>query len=151
MSNLKQLMLVLDLESKKENKLAQDYQQAELHKQQSRQKLSGLEQYRLDYLRLIQQKGQLGVEAKELHQHQSFVGKLDKACEQQIQFISQATLVADQRKRLWLDQQKRRKAIEILISSKRAKASVIANRREQDMYDEIALQKYARRKHPGVL
>ena len=145
MSNLKQLNLVLSVETKKEQKLAQDYQQAEKHKQESKQKLSGLEQYRLDYLRLIQQKGQLGVEMKELHQHQTFVGKLDRACEQQIQFISQATLVADQRKRQWLEQQKRRKAIELLIANKTAQHALIEARQEQDMYDEIALQKYSRR------
>jgi flagellar FliJ protein len=85
MSNLKQLHLVADLEIKKEQKLAQNYQFAAKNLQDNQQKLSGLEQYRLDYLKLIQQKGQLGVEAKELHQHQSFVAKLDRACEQQIQ------------------------------------------------------------------
>jgi flagellar FliJ protein len=144
-SNLKQLQLVADLETKKEQKFAQDYQQAARNLEENKQKLSGLEQYRLDYLRLIQQKGQSGVEMKELHQHQSFVGKLDRACGQQMQFISQATLVADQRKRQWLAQQKRRKAIELLITNKHQQAQVLENRREQEMFDELAMQKFVRK------
>ncbi|MFQ3250111.1 MAG: flagellar FliJ protein [Glaciecola sp.] len=144
MSNLKQLHMVADLETKKEQKLAQNYQFAAKNLQDNQQKLSGLEQYRLDYLKLIQQKGQLGVEAKELHQHQSFVAKLDRACEQQIQFVSQAVLVADQRKRQWLEQQKRRKAIEMLISKKVKEASNVASRQEQQLFDEIAIQKFVR-------
>ncbi|MFQ3207649.1 MAG: flagellar FliJ protein [Glaciecola sp.] len=145
MSNLKQLHMVSDVETKKEQKLAQNFQYAAKHLQDNQQKLSGLEQYRLEYLKLIQQKGQLGVEAKKLHQHQSFVAKLDRACEQQIQFVSQAVLVADQRKRQWLEQQKRRKAIEMLIASKTKEAIAVEARREQQLFDELAIQKYIRR------
>lgn len=145
MSNLKQLHMVAEIETKKEQKFAQNYQFAAKNLLDNQQKLSGLEQYRLDYLILIQKKGQLGVEAKELHQHQSFVGKLDRACEQQIQFVSQALLVEDQRKRQWLEQQKRRKAIEMLIAKKVKEATALESRQEQQLFDEIASQKYARR------
>lgn len=145
MSNLKQLQMVAELEIKKEQKLAQDYQLAAKNLQDNNQKLAGLEQYRLDYLKLIQQKGQLGVDAQELHQHLSFVGKLDRACQQQVQFVSQAVLVADQRKRQWLDQQKRRKAIEMLINNKVKEAVLLESRQEQQLFDEIAMQKYVRR------
>ena len=137
--------MVSDVETKKEQKLAQNFQVAAKHLQDNQQKLSGLEQYRLEYLKLIQQKGQLGVEAKKLHQHQSFVAKLDRACEQQIQFVSQAVLVADQRKRQWLEQQKRRKAIEMLIAKKTKEAFAVEARIEQALFDELAIQKYIRR------
>jgi len=137
--------MVSDVETKKEQKLAQNFQVAAKHLQDNQQKLSGLEQYRLEYLKLIQQKGQLGVEAKKLHQHQSFVAKLDRACEQQIQFVSQAVLVADQRKRQWLEQQKRRKAIEMLIAKKTKEAFAVEARIEQELFDELAIQKYIRR------
>jgi flagellar FliJ protein len=149
MSNLKQLHMVSELETKKEQKMAQNYQYAAKNLQDNQQKLTGLEQYRLEYLQLIQRKGQLGVEAKKLHQHQSFVAKLDRACEQQIQFVSQAVLVADQRKRQWLEQQKRRKAIEMLIAGKTKQAIAVEARQEQQLFDEIAIQKYVRR--PSVL
>lgn len=137
--------MVAELEIKKEQKLAQDYQLAAKNLQDNNQKLAGLEQYRLDYLKLIQQKGQLGVDAQELHQHLSFVGKLDRACQQQVQFVSQAVLVADQRKRQWLEQQKRRKAIEMLINNKVKEAVLLESRQEQQLFDEIAMQKYVRR------
>jgi flagellar FliJ protein len=144
MSNLKQLQMVFDLETKKEQKLAQDSQHAAKHLQDNKQKLAGLEHYKLDYLKLIQQKGRLGVEAQELHQHLSFVAKLDRACEQQIQFVSQAVLVADQRKGQWLEQQKRRKAINMLIQNKMKEAAHVESQQEQQLFDEIAIQKYVR-------
>jgi flagellar FliJ protein len=144
MSNLKQLQMVADIETKKEQKLAQNYQFASKNLQDNNQKLAGLEQYRLDYLKLIQQKGQLGVDAKELHQHLSFVAKLDRACGQQVQFVSQALLVADQRQRQWLDQQKRRKAIDMLIHKKIKEEKLVESRQEQQLFDEIAIQKYVR-------
>jgi flagellar FliJ protein len=144
MSNLKQLQMVFDVETNKEHKLAQNFQYAAKHLQDNQQKLSGLEQYRIEYLKLIQQQGQLGVKAKKLHQHQSFVAKLDRACEQQIQFVSQSALVADQRKRQWLEQQKRRKAIEMLIARKTKEAVAAEARQEQQLFDELAIQNYVR-------
>ncbi|MFT5277971.1 MAG: flagellar FliJ protein [Glaciecola sp.] len=144
MSNLKQLQMVADIETKKEQKLAQNFQFAAKNLQDNNQKLAGLEQYRLDYLKLIQQKGQLGVDAQELHQHLSFVAKLDRACQQQVQFVSQAVLVADQRQRQWLEQQKHRKAIDMLIHKKVKEAAAVESRQEQQLFDEIAIQKYVR-------
>jgi flagellar FliJ protein len=54
-------------------------------------------------------------------------------------------LVADQRKRQWLEQQKRRKAIEMLIASKTKEAVAVEARKEQELFDELAIQKYIRR------
>lgn len=140
MSKLSQLNLVLELERKKEQTCAMQYQKANAHLQQNQTKLSGLERYRLDYLHTIRQKAQQGVEAQAMNQHQQFVGKLDKACEQQIQLINNAVLVTAQRKQQWLMQQQKTKAIKSLILSKQKKAIAQENRQEQKMFDEIASQ-----------
>lgn len=145
MSNLKQLALVADLENKKEQKCAQQYQIAQKNVTDNRLKLQGLEEYRLNYLKMLQQKGKQGVEAKDMHQHHSFVGKLDKACEQQTQFLNRASLAAEERKRQWLAQQKKRKAIQHLITTKKVDARHREDRLEQALFDEIALQKFIRK------
>lgn len=60
--------------------------------------------------------------------------------------VSQAKLVVDQRRRQWLEQQKRRKAVDLLLDKKRAEAMAVANRQEQHMLDEFATQKFLRSK-----
>ncbi len=142
-----QLARVAEFEREREQQAAQLFQQAQSMVNQQRQKLSSLEQYRTDYLKNIQQTGKSGVDARQYHQHLSFVGKLDKACEQQTQYVSQAALAADQRKRQWLAQQQRCKAIELLLEKKRQAAQHLEARREQNMLDEYANRAYFRRFH----
>lgn len=145
MSSLKQLLLVASVEYKKVQNGALQYQQANVHLQQNQQKLSGLERYRLDYLHSIRVKGQQGVGAMSLNQHHQFVGKLDKACQQQISIINNAVLVVDQRKRQWLAQQQKHKAILHLVEIKQKAAQIKEAKLEQKMFDEFALQSIVRK------
>ncbi|RDV25072.1 flagellar export protein FliJ [Alteromonas aestuariivivens] len=142
-----QLQLVLQFEREKEQKTAQAFQIAQQNVNAQKQKLTSLEQYRLDYLRQIQQNGKSGLGAQQYSQHLSFVGKLDKACQQQTTILSQATLVADQRKQQWLAQQKRRKAVELLLDKQAQQAQQKALQAEQRLMDEFASQKYFRQKY----
>nr|WP_136249958.1 flagellar export protein FliJ [Ningiella ruwaisensis] len=144
-ASIKQLSLVAQLEKEKEQKLSEQYQQARQHLFQNQQKLSSLEQYRLDYLKLIREKASQGLGAKTLIQHQSFVGKLDKACEQQVQVINQAVLVADQRKNQWLKQQTKAKAIEKLINKQQQNLRLQQNRQEQKLFDELSSLAFSKR------
>ncbi len=142
----KQLMLVAQWEAEKEQRLARDFQLAQQHAEMNRQKLASLEQYKLDYLRQIQKQASLGVVGQSYHQLQSFVGKLDKACQQQTQVHSQSLLVAQQRKEQWLKQQKKRKAVELLLQKKRHQRQIRQDKAEQAMLDELATQQFIRRK-----
>ncbi len=144
MSNIKQLEMVAELERKREQECAQYYNQAKTHLLANQQKLSGLENYRLDYLRNIRAKASDGIEAKTLNQHHQFVAQLDKACEQQIQVINQSVLVTDQRKKMWLAQQQKYKAIAQLIEKKQLENKQRADKLEQKMFDEFANQRTAR-------
>ncbi|MFC4699923.1 flagellar export protein FliJ [Glaciecola siphonariae] len=138
MASIKQLTLVANLEKDKEQALAKQYQQAKQHLFDNQQKLSSLEQYRLDYMNLIKKKASEGLAAKALIQHQSFVGKLDRACEQQINVINQATLVSQQRKTQWLAQQTKAQAIVKLIEKQSRIQNTLAAKQEQKMFDELA-------------
>lgn len=144
MSSIKQLLLVATLEKKREGDCASLYQQANAHLQANQQKLSGLEQYRLDYMHSIRKKAEKGIGAKSMNQYHQFITQLDKACEQQVQVISQSVLVADQRKRQWLAQQQKHKAIAHLVESKKRFAQQVEDKQEQKLFDEIALQRAIR-------
>ncbi|MDU0355691.1 flagellar export protein FliJ [Paraglaciecola aquimarina] len=141
-----QLKLVADWERQKEQKLAQDFQIAQNYAQENKQKLSGLENYRLDYLRQAQVKAKQGIGSLTFNQHQQFIGKLDKACELQMQQVAQSALVADQRKSQWLQQQKKRKAVDLLIEKQNIAQQQREAKQEQIMLDELTLQKFIRNK-----
>ena len=145
MSKLSQLHMVAKVEHEREQKCAIAYQQANSHLQANQQKLSGLERYRLDYLHTIRLKAQQGVAALAMSQHHQFVGKLDKACEQQVQIINNAVLVVDQRKRQWLAQQQKRKAILHLIALKEKEIKIKEAKLEQKVFDELAISRSARK------
>lgn len=145
MSNIRQLQLVANVEKKREQNCALQYQQANAHLQESQQKLSGLERYKLDYLHGIRTKAAQGIGAKAMSQHHQFIGQLDKACEQQVLVINQAVLVVDQRKRQWLVQQQKHKAILHLLEVKQNQAKLKVDKNEQKLFDEIALQRVIRK------
>jgi flagellar protein FliJ len=144
--SISQLKMVAEWEEQKEQKLIRDFQLAQQYLQEHKRKLTGLEQYRLDYLRQAQQKAKVGVAASTFNQHQQFIGKLDKACEQQSMVVRKAMLVADQRRMTWLAQQKKRKAVEMLLEKQQHQAFLLGEKREQHMLDELALQKFVRQK-----
>ena len=138
------LQLVADWERQKEEKLVKDFQIAQQYALDNKQKLNGLETYRVNYLREAQTKAKQGLGAQSWGQHQQFIGKLDKACELQLQTLNQAMLVADQRRNQWLAQQRRRKAVELLIEKQQKEKRLQEEKQEQQMIDEISLQKFIR-------
>ncbi|GGF52540.1 flagellar export protein FliJ [Alteromonas lipolytica] len=140
-----QLATVLKMEQDKEKAALQAFRLAEDYHQQQRAKLTSLQQYRVEYVRQIQQEGSGGVTASHYQQRLSFVGKLDKACEQQGHIIAQCKMAVDQRRSQWLTQQRRRQAVEKLIDKKHHTLQVMDNRAEQQMMDELAMQRLLRR------
>lgn len=147
MSSIKQLLLVASVEQKRAQNSALQYQQANAHLQANQQKLAGLEQYRLDYMHSIRAKAAQGIGAKSMNQYHQFITQLDKACQQQVQVINQAVLVVDQRKRQWLTQQQKHKAILHLVDTKKRQAKQIEDKQEQKLFDEIALQRATTKPH----
>ena len=142
----KQLQMVAKWELEKEEKAAAAYQQAQAYVTENQQRLEGLIQYRTDYFHKIQEKAAGGLEALSFTHHKSFITKLDKACEQQQNIVSDAKKAAEQRKIQWLEQQKKRKAVEMLLDKKSQAALAKIEREEQAAADEFALQKFIRSK-----
>ncbi|GAC15230.1 flagellar export protein FliJ [Aliiglaciecola lipolytica] len=141
----RQLELVAKWEKDKEDRLARDFQLAQQHVEMNKQKLSSLERYRLDYLRQTQAKDAGALNIDKFNKLQSFIGKLDKACQQQMQVHNQAILVAEQRKNLWLVQQRKRKAVEMLLEKKRQAREIRNNKIEQQFMDELSTQRFIRK------
>ena len=142
---MSQLALLIRVQLEKEEKLQALFAQAQQFMLQAQQKYDGLASYRTDYVRQSQQRGAQGMPSRQFNQYLNFITKLDQALEQQNRQILQAKKVVEQRRLAWLDMQKKRKALELLIEKERQTMAVKAARAEQKLFDEIASQQYFRR------
>ncbi|WP_199611219.1 flagellar export protein FliJ [Flocculibacter collagenilyticus] len=141
---IEQLKTVLQVEQDKEDKLGIDLRQAQHHLIDNEQKLEGIQQYRLDYMKQLHYKAQQGIEGNFYNQYQAFMKKLDSASEQQINAVNTAKRVVEQRKELWLKQQQKRKALEMLIEKHELAKQERLDKAEQQMLDEIATNQFIR-------
>lgn len=142
-----QLKMIHRLELEKEEKMGREFQQAQNNLVENQRKLQGIEDYRLDYLRQMQKKGNEGVTINSYGHFQAFISKLDEAIKQQSTVIDTAFQVVAQRKNLWLEQQKKRKAIANLIDKHDRAVVDKLNKMEQLLLDEFATQRFFRSKH----
>lgn len=141
---LKQLQLLVQVQKEKEEKLQANFVQAQQFLQSCNERYQGLADYRTDYIRQTQQRGEQGLHSGQFNQYLNFITKLDQALEQQNLQIQQAQRVVDMRRNAWLTMQKKRKAIELLIEKELSALAQRQNRQEQKLLDEIAMQQFVR-------
>ena len=143
--SLKQLNTLHKYESDKEQKAAQQLQLAEQDYQQNLLRLQNVIDYRLEYMKRLDQRALQGIDsATYLHFH-AFIAKLDNATEQVEIAIKQAKALVEQRRTQWFSQQQKVKAVEHLQQQKIQVATRLENKREQAMFDELSTQQYVRR------
>lgn len=141
---LQQLMMVAKLEREKEDKLAREFQQAQQNLEQNKQKMQGIESYRMEYLTQMRNEANQGMQINSYGHYQQFISKLEEAVKQQSEVIRTAFQVVNQRKQLWLTQQQKRKAVDLLIEKHQLAAQAKADKAEQAQLDEVATQKFFR-------
>lgn len=141
----KQLDILYRFEKEKEVKAAQDLQAAELEYQQNLERMKGVGEYRLEYMRRLSQRSKEGIESSTFNHFHSFVNKLDQAGEQVKIAIDQSKALMEQKKRLWLKQRQKVQAVEHLKEIQMKKLAQQEMRKEQKMFDEIATQQFVRR------
>jgi len=143
--SLKQLNTLYKYEKDKENKAAQQLQAAELDYQQNIQRLDSVSDYRLEYMKRLNQRSVDGIDSITFSHFHAFIIKLDNAAEQMRIAVVQAEALVGQRKKQWLLQRQKIQAVELLKDKKLKAIASIANKREQKMFDEIATQQFVRR------
>lgn len=143
--SMKQLDILYRFEKEKEVKAAQELQAAELEYQQNLERLKGVGEYRLEYMRRLNERSKAGMESATFNHFHSFVNKLDQAGEQVKIAITQSKALMEQRKRFWLKQRQKVQAVEHLKEIQMKKLAQQELRKEQKMFDEIATQQFVRR------
>ncbi|MBQ4849042.1 flagellar export protein FliJ [Pseudoalteromonas sp. MMG013] len=140
------LALLYKLESEKEEKLRVNYSQAQQHLSINQQKLKGLNDFRLEYTQQLHLKALAGLQTSGFNQYQSFIKKIEDAIKQQASTVMTAQQVVEQRKKIWLAQQVKAKAIEMLINKRALEKQKRLDKAEQAMLDEFATNQFVRRK-----
>jgi len=143
--SLKQLNTLYKYEKDKENKAAQQLQAAELDYQQNLQRLESVGDYRLEYMKRLNQRSSAGIDSITFSHFHAFIVKLDNASEQMRIAVEQSKALVIQRKKQWLEQRQKIQAVELLRNKKLKANTLVANKREQMMFDEIATQQFVRR------
>lgn len=143
---LKQLQLVVKIEQDKEDELMQELQRANKFLVDNQEKLGSIYDYRKEYMQELTNRGQGGMDGNAFAQFNSFVNKLDSVVEQQLKVIDTAKQVVEQRRQFLAEQQRKRKAVEMLIEKHLEKEKQAEEKKEQKLLDELSTQSFFRRR-----
>ncbi|MCU4674714.1 flagellar export protein FliJ [Catenovulum sp. 2E275] len=138
----KQLKLIAENEQNKEDKLAQQFAEAQQALTAQQEKLSALIQHQRSYMNNMHKNAQGGIKPEQLLRFQNFIAQLDKACTQQRGTIQKAQKVVDQRRALWLAQQRKRKSVELLLEKQEQQYLHKQNKQEQALLDEFSQNQF---------
>ncbi|CCQ09726.1 Flagellar protein FliJ [Pseudoalteromonas luteoviolacea B = ATCC 29581] len=143
------LTLLHKIESEKEEGLRKHFLQAQKHFNDNQQKLTGLNQFRLEYMQQLHSKAQQGLTSNTFRQFHSFINKIEDAIKQQARVVNTAKQVVEQRRKLWIQQQAKAKAISKLIEKQQLEIKIKQDKAEQKMLDEFATIQFFQRRAVG--
>ena len=143
---MKQLNTLHKYELDKEQKASQALQVAEVDYEQNKTRLKSVSDYRLEYMRRLNQRSIEGIDSATYSHFHAFIAKLDNASQQVKIAVHQAKALVDTRKKQWLEQRQKIQAVELLRNKKLAALQLVANKKEQKMFDEMATQQFVRRR-----
>ncbi|MBL0710748.1 MAG: flagellar export protein FliJ [Colwellia sp.] len=141
----KQLETLLKFEQKKEELAAKTLSLAENDYQQNIIRLQSVSDYRLEYMKRLNQRSLTGLDSATYNHYHAFISKLDYASEQVEIAMKQAKALVEQSKALWFKQRQKVRAVEMLSAKRQLAITKVANKKEQNMFDEIATQQFIRR------
>jgi len=143
---MKQLNTLYKYEQSNETKAAKNLSEAEFEYQQNLQRLDSVSEYRLEYMKRLNQRSLDGINSHTFSHFHAFIKKLDNASDQVKIALNQAKAMVEKRKQEWLAQRQKLQAVELLRDKKLKMLALVENKREQKMFDEIATQQFVRRK-----
>ena len=137
------LFIVLNLAQDAEQQASLQMRSAQLDWQKACDQLGALNQYRLDYMKQLDDKIGQQISAS-FYQFYRFIKQIDGAIEQQNNHVNQTNTIKEHRQQYWLEKQQKRKGIESLLEKKKQRQIVLENKREQKMIDEFAINQFLR-------
>jgi flagellar FliJ protein len=143
---LKQLKILHRYEQDKEKSASQALQTAEFEYQQNVERLKSVSDYRLEYMKRLNERSLIGIDSATFSHFHAFIAKLDNAAEQVDIALMQSKAMVEKKRQQWFAQRQKIQAVELLLDKKKQALEITANKQEQKMFDEIATQQFVRRK-----
>jgi flagellar FliJ protein len=113
---------------------------AERHLAEMQQKLVALEKYRSEYEEGFKARAGAGLGAAGVRDFQTFLARLGEALTQQRELVAGARQALEAERGQWREAAQRTHVVETLVERWQGEESRAANRRDQTMSDELAMQ-----------
>jgi flagellar FliJ protein len=140
MKRSQRLDIVQQATSRTERERAERVALAEKHVVEMQQKLAALEKYRGEYEAGFAAKAGAGFGAADVRDFQTFLARLGEALEQQRDLLEAARGALDAERNHWREAAQRAHVVETLAERWQTEETRDANRRDQNMSDELAMQ-----------
>jgi flagellar protein FliJ len=134
------LDIVQQAANRTEKERAERVALAEKHLTEMQQKLAALEKYRGEYEAGFAAKAGAGFGAASVRDFQTFLARLGDALNQQKELVAAARRALDAERDSWREAAQRAHVVETLTERWQGEEALQANRRDQNMSDELAMQ-----------
>lgn len=150
MTKSERMKPVLQVADSREEQAAKALGECQRLLQERMQRLEGLQSYQAEYVRHFQEVGGAGATAQRLHDLQRFLANLATAIEQQQYQVELARQQCEKKRLLWQEARSKSIALEKVVARFQEDERMIAERKEQKVNDEHAMNKeIARRREAG--
>lgn len=140
MKRSERLDIVQQAAARTEKERAERVALAEKHLAEMQQKLAALEKYRSEYEAGFASKAGAGLGAVGVRDFQTFLARLGEALNQQRELVASARRALDAERDNWREAAQRTHVVETLVGKWQGEELRAANRRDQNMSDELAMQ-----------
>lgn len=134
------LDIVQQAAARTEKERAERVALAERHLAEMQQKLTALEKYRSEYEAGFAARTTAGFNAANVRDFQTFLARLGEALTQQRELVASARKALDAERDHWREAAQRTHVVESLVEKWQGEETRAANRRDQNMSDELAMQ-----------
>lgn len=143
----KALLLVLDLRKKEEKQALEIFTAAMNKVEDFKRQIAEIKRYKQEYINDMENKGRMGVSTMTLLSYQAFLQKLENIEFRQEQDLYNLELDLERKRKFYLDKQKDRKIIEVLLENHKKERAKKEAMREQKLLDEYVIASTSRKKN----
>lgn len=140
MKRSERLDVVQQVTSRTERERAERVAAAEQHLAEMQQKLAALEKYRAEYEASFATRAGAGFGAVAVRDFQTFLARLGEALAQQRELVAAARRAVDAERDQWREAAQRAHVVESLAERWQSEEAKAADRRDQQLSDELAMQ-----------